>query len=164
MGVLNSLFQVALHLSSLQEEAKGEAAAQAAAAAVLAQAEAEDLRAQVHLEQCWTYIEKCWTHLEQCWIHLDSVGHTCRVAVCGASGGRSRGDEDLRAQVCPSTLRLLDSCITQLKAQGPSSTCNESKEEEEEDAGRDGRSGFVQDMSRTPTVFGKRMVPRRARM
>jgi len=29
-------------------------------------------------------------------------------------------------------LRLMDSCITQLKAQGPSRTCNESKEEEEE--------------------------------
>ena len=26
-------------------------------------------------------------------------------------------------------LRLIDSCITQLKAQGPSRTCNESKEE-----------------------------------
>ena len=32
-----------------------------------------------------------------------------------------------------SSLRLIDSCITQLKAQGPSRTCNESKEEEEED-------------------------------
>ena len=31
-----------------------------------------------------------------------------------------------------SYLRLVDSCITQLKAQGPSRTCNESKEEEEE--------------------------------
>jgi len=30
------------------------------------------------------------------------------------------------------SLRLIDSCITQLKAQGPSRTCNESKEEEEE--------------------------------
>jgi len=30
-----------------------------------------------------------------------------------------------------SYLRLIDSCITQLKAQGPSRTCNESKEEEE---------------------------------
>jgi len=30
-----------------------------------------------------------------------------------------------------SSLRLVDSCITQLKAQGPSRTCNESKEEEE---------------------------------
>ena len=28
-----------------------------------------------------------------------------------------------------SYLRLIDSCITQLKAQGPSGTCNESKEE-----------------------------------
>jgi len=31
-----------------------------------------------------------------------------------------------------SYLRLIDSCITQLKAQGPARTCNESKEEEEE--------------------------------
>ena len=30
-----------------------------------------------------------------------------------------------------SYLRLIDSCITQLKAQGPSRTCNESKEEED---------------------------------
>jgi len=29
-------------------------------------------------------------------------------------------------------LRLIDSCITQLKAQGPSRTCNESKKEEED--------------------------------
>ena len=29
-------------------------------------------------------------------------------------------------------MRLIDSCVTQLKAQGPSRTCNESKEEEEE--------------------------------
>ena len=29
-----------------------------------------------------------------------------------------------------SYLRLIDFCITQLKAQGPSRTCNESKEEE----------------------------------
>jgi len=28
-------------------------------------------------------------------------------------------------------LRLIDSCFTQLKAQGPSRTCDESKEEEE---------------------------------
>ena len=32
-----------------------------------------------------------------------------------------------------SYLRLNDSCITQLKAQGPSRTCNESNEEEEEE-------------------------------
>ena len=35
-----------------------------------------------------------------------------------------------------SYLRLRDSCITQLTAQGPSRTCNESKEEEE--GGREG--------------------------
>ena len=32
-----------------------------------------------------------------------------------------------------SYLRLVDSCFTQLKAQGPSRTCNESEEEEEEE-------------------------------
>ena len=32
-----------------------------------------------------------------------------------------------------SYLRLIDFCITQLTAQGPSRTCNESKEEEEEE-------------------------------
>ena len=30
-----------------------------------------------------------------------------------------------------SYLRLIDSCITQLKAQGPSRTCNENKQDEE---------------------------------
>ena len=33
---------------------------------------------------------------------------------------------------CSKLMRLIDSCITQLTAQGPSRTCNESKEEEEE--------------------------------
>ena len=32
---------------------------------------------------------------------------------------------------CKLNLRLMDSCIIQLKAQGSSETCNESKEEEE---------------------------------
>ena len=36
------------------------------------------------------------------------------------------------------SLRLIDSCITQLKAQGPCRTCNESKEEEEEEVFLDG--------------------------
>ena len=39
-----------------------------------------------------------------------------------------------------SYLRLVDSCITQLKAQGPSRNCDESNKEEEEDQGR-GREG-----------------------
>ena len=36
------------------------------------------------------------------------------------------------ATVFSKSLRLVDSCSTQLKAQGPSRTCNESTEEEEE--------------------------------
>jgi len=40
-----------------------------------------------------------------------------------------------------SYLRLIDSCITQLKAQGPSRTSNESKEEEEEEDARQSRPG-----------------------
>ena len=35
-----------------------------------------------------------------------------------------------------SYLRRIDSCITQLKAHGPSRTCNESKEEDEEEVSR----------------------------
>jgi len=34
------------------------------------------------------------------------------------------------AREAGSYLRLIDSCISQLKAQGPSRTCNESKEED----------------------------------
>ena len=34
-------------------------------------------------------------------------------------------------RIVGSYLRLIDSCITQLKAQGPARTCNESKEEED---------------------------------
>ena len=37
-----------------------------------------------------------------------------------------------------SYLRLIDSCVTQRKAQGPSRTCNESKEEEEKKGYREG--------------------------
>ena len=39
-------------------------------------------------------------------------------------GDKSRNSE------AGSYLRLIDSCITQLKAQGPSRSCNESKEED----------------------------------
>ena len=50
----------------------------------------------------------------------------------------SRFKNDHFTQMCcgdkaGSYLRLIDSCITRLKAQGPSRTCNESKEEEEEE-------------------------------
>ena len=42
-----------------------------------------------------------------------------------------------------SYLRLIDSCITQLKAQGPFRTCNESTEEEEEGLPPEEREGDV---------------------
>jgi len=47
-----------------------------------------------------------------------------------------------------SYLRLIDFCVTQLKAQGPSRTCNESKEKEEEGEASpmllEGDRGFLQ--------------------
>ena len=53
----------------------------------------------------------------------------------GARGGRAR-PAALRACTCGSEagsyLRRLDSCITQLKAQGPPKTCNENEEEDED--------------------------------
>ena len=39
--------------------------------------------------------------------------------------------------------RLIDSCITQLEAQGPSRTCNENKEEEEDLISREGCDASV---------------------
>ena len=49
--------------------------------------------------------------------------------------GRQARVRELLLQVLleSSYLRLIDSCITLLKAQGPSRTCNECKEEEEEE-------------------------------
>jgi len=75
--------------------------------------------------------------------HLPSVvAATLRERVCEREGERERGRERRRTpwRVWATVqsqgartlyLRLMDSCITQLKAQGPSRTCNESKEEEE---------------------------------
>ena len=56
----------------------------------------------------------------------------------GREGGREMGTENRGVVVTEagSYLRLIDSCVTQLKAQGPSRTCNESKSGEEEDRGR----------------------------
>jgi len=54
-----------------------------------------------------------------------------------------------------SYLRLIDFCITQLKAQGLSRTCNESKEDEEnEDLG-----GMVQARLRSRLVRERRAKP-----
>jgi len=49
-----------------------------------------------------------------------------------------------------SYLRLIDSCITQLKAQGPSRTCNESKED-----GVDCVTGHTGAVMRTSPLFSK---------
>jgi len=46
-----------------------------------------------------------------------------------AARGETRDDrQEVRVAEAGSYSRLIDSCITQLKAQGPSRTCNESKE------------------------------------
>jgi len=42
---------------------------------------------------------------------------------------------ECRVTEAGSYLRLIGSCVTQLKVKGPSGTCNESKEEEEEEVG-----------------------------
>jgi len=71
-------------------------------------------------------------------VHLlegSRVDVACRVwgAGCRVQGVGCRV-QGVGCRVCGSEagsyLRLIDSCITQLKAQGPSRTCNESKEEE----------------------------------
>ena len=58
-----------------------------------------------------------------------------------------------------SYLRLIDSCITQLKAQGPSRTCNESKGEEEEPAGEadDRRGVLIHEVQPHPPGLGFRV-------
>ena len=53
--------------------------------------------------------------------------HPKAVMQSDSSGGQVR-------VVAGSYLRFMHSCITQLKAQGPSRTCNESKEEEVSDS------------------------------
>ena len=52
--------------------------------------------------------------------------------LCGEEGDEFR-HKLVSSLVTPKSryLRLIDSCITQLKAHGPSRTCNESNEEEE---------------------------------
>ena len=52
-------------------------------------------------------------------------------AIGVVSPGLFRFTEMCSGSEAGSYLRLIDSCISQLKVQGPSRTCNESKEEEE---------------------------------
>ena len=68
--------------------------------------------------------------------------------VSGLGNSSRLGVETPRAEPV-SYLRLIDSRITQLKAQGPSRTCNESKEEEEEEpvATRVGNTSHHEDFS-----------------
>ena len=64
---------------------------------------------------------------------LGAVGSPTAFGVWGA-GLRNDGPRpavDGAGSEAGSYLRRIDSCITQLKAQGPSRTCNESKEERE---------------------------------
>jgi len=64
-----------------------------------------------------------------------------------------------------SYLRLIDSCITHIEAQGPSRTCKESKEEEEEamelidvSENWEVRSGWVCQLNEPTVVFVNLMV------
>ena len=63
------------------------------------------------------------------WLHCSISGRCLLVYIIGTQSGRG-------ATFLGSYLRLIDSCITQIKAQGPSRTCDESKEEDERRGGR----------------------------
>ena len=71
---------------------------------------------------------------------LGTASHFCEAVVLKLRTVKNIGPSDwirapgwfvasIRQGSAGSYLRLTDSCITQLKAQGPSKTCNESKEE-----------------------------------
>ena len=61
---------------------------------------------------------------------------TSRPSMKSAASGETVGAEDA-APKASSMVERNDSCITQLKAQGPSRTCNDSKEEQEEEEEED---------------------------
>ena len=73
-------------------------------------------------------------------------GRGFRVGACSRSPSMAAFTEMCSGSEVGSYLRLIDSYITQLKAQGPSRTCNESKEEEEDlfEVALDGRVLHVQ--------------------
>ena len=75
------------------------------------------------------------------------VGLLRHVVPAERSGVKSEFRQNPRIVVLWSYLRLIDFCITQPKAQGPSRTSNESKEEEEDSRGRLSGMG-----SRTPAA------------
>jgi len=62
---------------------------------------------------------------------LGTPGDAGVDAFAAAPAAGHEPDMTKATKVIPSAgLRLIDSCITQLKAQGPTRTCNESREEE----------------------------------
>ena len=63
-----------------------------------------------------------------------------RAAAARDSSADTSPDRGVVVTEAGSYLRLTASCITQLEAQGPARTCNESKKEEEE-AARDSSAG-----------------------
>ena len=66
-----------------------------------------------------------WSHLQQ-ELENENRGFGRGVRVGGRTSSVCSGSK------AGSYLRLIDSCITQLKAQGPSRTCKKSKKEEED--------------------------------
>ena len=92
-----------------------------------------------------------------------AAGVLRKVQVCrgGASGAPPPAGAAsllcaLRSGEAGSYLRLIDSCITQLKAHGPSRTCNESKEEDEKGVTSNDREGLLV----APAVRWIRDLPR----
>jgi len=68
-------------------------------------------------------------------VHMDDIPASPDLRPCRSSRVTHQFKNNQSTEMCSgseagSYLRLIDLCITQLKVQGPSRTCNESKEEE----------------------------------
>jgi len=64
--------------------------------------------------------------------------HIVLIVVCNFM---AKQQSTFQSKLFALAVRARRRCITQLKAQGPSRTCNESKEGEEEEEDGDGRGG-----------------------
>ena len=104
----------------------------------------------------------------RCWRWL--FGNKIPISLSEIGAGAQAGPLGLRAPLpLPSPfpplrhwhaagLRLIDSCTTQRKAQGPSRTCNESKKEEEDlRFVRDGRARINAKKNRHATPYAHRI-------
>ena len=102
---------------------------------------------KIHVERLFVYSLDLGFGVSGLGMRVRGLG---REQWCSTAGAPARSDKNtslsracgvylgvwiLRVGEAGSYLRLIDSCITQLKAQGPSKTCNGSKEEEEEGGG-----------------------------